>query len=110
MSERRYPLTYDIRAEDPPLAREEIEAGRGACDAIVLLSLLYPTDGGGGFSMRVLSKDGRTADEVSEAELFNCWARLSKSFAESTTLHPGKRMLAREVWEIWHGAVMARRE
>ena len=113
MKAHKYPLTYDLRAEDPPLTRAELEAagvvlsplgvatGRGACDAAILLSLTYPEDGS--FAMLLVSKDGRTGDVLPDAEIFKCWALLAKRLAESRTLHPAKRELARTLWEVWTG-------
>lgn len=101
MNEQRYPLTYELRGEDPPLTRAEIEPGRGACDAVILLSLLYPEDGS--FSLLIASKDGRTGDEVSDAEIFKCWGMLAERLAESRTLSPNKRELARTLWEVFSG-------
>ena len=97
MSER-YPLTVELRAEDPPLTAEEIEPGRRGCDAAIVLALTYPPDG---FGMLIDSMDGRTGDEVSDAELFKCWTLLAKRLAESSTLAPNKRELARTLWEVW---------
>jgi hypothetical protein len=106
MSARRYPLTYEVRAEDPPLTPAEIEPGRGACDAAILLSLVYPDDGS--FSLLIVSMDGRTGDHVSDAELFKCWTLVAKRLAESTTLHASKRELARELWQIVVDAMQRR--
>ena len=108
MNERRFPLTYELRAEDPPLTADEIMAmGRGGCDAMILLSMLYPADGS--FSLLVVSKDGRTGDEVTDAEIFKCWAMLAKRLADSSTLSPNKRELARTLWEVWREAVLGAR-
>lgn len=103
VNEPRYPLTYELRSEDPPLTRAEIEPERGACDAAILLSLIYPEDGS--FSMALVSMDGRTGDELPDAELFKCWSMLAKHLAESRTLSHEKRELARALWEVVARAV-----
>jgi hypothetical protein len=85
--ERMYPLTYDLKREDPPLPAGIVKArGRSACDAIVFLSMIYPEDGS--FSLLVESLDGRKPghERVSEQDLFKCWfmvgIRLSKSLPQ----------------------------
>ncbi len=108
MTNRRYPLTYDLRAEDPPLEKDDIEAGRGACDAAILLSLIYPADGS--FSMLIVSRDGRTGDEVSDAEIFKCWTLMANRLARSDTLSPNKRELARALWETFASAIRGDRK
>jgi hypothetical protein len=98
MSEKLYPLTYDIRREDPPLTREEVEAAnRSACHAVVILSMIYPPDGS--FSLLVNSLDGRTGDEVTDSELWKVWTMLASRLGKSRTLSEGKRVLAHDVWE-----------
>lgn len=93
MNEPRYPITYDIRQEDPPLTADEVRAqGRSATQAIVFVSLLYQPDGS--FSMLVESRDGRTKDRVSANELFKVWLLLATRLKNAPDLSVGKRQLA----------------
>jgi hypothetical protein len=104
MSEKLYPLTYDIRPEDPPLPRSKVEElNRSACDAIVLLSMIYPPDGS--FSLLVESLDGRTGEEVSDNELWKVWTMLATRLAKSKTLSTNKREVAQLLWETVCSAV-----
>jgi hypothetical protein len=107
MSERRYPITYEVTFQDPPLDRLAIPKGHGACDAVVILSLLYPEDGS--FSMLPMSRDGRTGEELSDAELFKCWTLLAAHLAESKTLSPEKRQLAAQLFDVVRQAVATAR-
>lgn len=94
-----YKLTYDARVEDPPVTREQIEkVGRGGCDAVVILSMLYPDDGS--FSLAVVSLDGRTGEQIEDKELFKAWWLLASRLGESETLDPVRRMLAKTSFEL----------
>jgi hypothetical protein len=71
-----------------------VAANRSACDAVVILSMIYPDDGS--FSLLVNSHDGRHRSEVTEQDLFKCWFMLASRLAES--LGPGwRRDIAKKV-------------
>lgn len=104
MGEQLYPLTYDIRQEDPPLPRSKVEElKRCACDAIVLLSMLNPPDGS--FSLLTESLDGHTGERVTPDVLWKCWVLLASQLGETEGLSPNKRELAQEVFAIVSRAV-----
>ena len=101
----RYPLTWDLRKEDPPASYRFCETtGRGGSDAAVLLSIAYAR---GGFSLAIMSLDGRTGEQVDDGEIFKAWAILAHRLAESATLAPGQQELARAVHEYVRRIVTA---
>ena len=83
--ERPYPLTYDLRREDPPVTALQLEKqaqrgdDRGACDAAILISIVYPQDGG--VSHMILSRDGRTGKPLDDTELFKAWSMMACDLA-----------------------------
>jgi hypothetical protein len=108
-NEHRYPLSWHMRSEDPPLSRGQLQAaGRGGCDAMVIHSMGYPEDGG--FSMKTLSLDGRTGQPVDDEELFKVWALLAHQLMTSPTLSPGKRELCEAAHGYIHRIVMMGRD
>src|ERR1700761_5540680 len=100
--ERTYPLTYEItpRPERVPASWVR-EQGLAACDAVVVLSMIYPEDGS--FSLAVPSLDGRTGEPVTDADLWKVWTMLAKNLSESPTLSAPKR----EFCELTFKAVFA---
>lgn len=86
MSDREgtYPLTYAITPRlEGVTADFAREHGLGACDAVAIVSINYPDDGG--LSVLVASLDGRTRERVTEAELWKVWAMMAKRFARPRT-------------------------
>lgn len=97
----KYHVTYDVTPHREGLDREAIPEGRGACTAVLLASLLYPEDGS--YSAAFVSMDGRTGEPLHDNEVWKAWAMLAAGLAESKTLAPNKRDLAKAV----HDAVVA---
>lgn len=93
MNDHRYPLTYTITVHDPPLTADQVRAqNEGACDAVVIFSLIYPADGS--FSSLLLSKDGRTGEELTDKELWKVWSMFARRLADSKTLDPARKAIA----------------
>lgn len=97
---RRYPLSYALEVEDPPLTAEELLAtDRGGCDAVLLASIVYPPDGS--LSILIHALDGRTKVSMTDKEIFKCWALMAKRLAASKTLDDGRREFAALTWEAF---------
>ena len=98
-----YRVTYSHHLYPEGLTREQIDEMQekdpdlGACDALVMFSLLYPEDGS--YSWLMIPRDGRTGKDLSDAEVWKCWAMLAHRLSMSETLSPGKKELCREVHE-----------
>jgi hypothetical protein len=106
MAEHRYPLSYTLKREDPPLTKDQIDTNEiGASDAVVILSMIYPEDGS--FSLAIDSLDGRTGDEVTDNELWKVWTMMASRLAESKTLSESKRSLAQELFACVATAIRA---
>jgi len=114
-NDQKYHVTYSILSHKEGVTKDQLfpahkrvrEQDIGATDALIGISMLYPVDGS--FSMMVSSLDGRTGKEVDDNELFNVWSMLSKTLAESTTLGPGKKAFARQVFEEIRSVILALR-
>jgi hypothetical protein len=100
--EHLYKVSYKIETNDPPItadqARERAEQGWGACDAVLMASILFPEDGS--YSVLFASRDGRTDEELSENEMFKVWMMLANRLAQSDDLDSVKRAIAQTTWEI----------
>lgn len=101
-SERGYPLTYRVTSHpDKPVSKQYvIDNDLGACDALGLLSIVYPPDGS--ISLSVASVDGRTGKNIADSELFKCWVMMAHLLSESD-ISPAKR----ELCEFTFDAVMS---
>jgi hypothetical protein len=112
VSERRYPLTYYITQEDPPVSKADLEARKnpdmGAADAIILCSLAFPPNGGLG--VQVSSLDGRTNGDVDGHTVFEAWVMIAKSIANGWPgASDGEREIANRVFELVRTAKVAPR-
>lgn len=97
MPERTYPITYELRVEDPPLAASAIPKDRGGCDAVILVSIMHsPT---GSSSCMIASRDGRTKRQISRAELFKAWAMLADTLASEPGLDDERKAICSDAFE-----------
>jgi hypothetical protein len=85
------------------IEKAAVPEGRGACDAMLLGSIVFPPDGS--YSIMFMAIDGRTGEELSGVELFKAWAMLAKGLGENETLSPEKRALCESVWQAIAKAV-----
>lgn len=104
-----YRLSYALRVNDPPLTAEQARAQVaefGACDAVILMSILFPADGS--YSLAVLSKDGRSKDgaPLSGNELFMAWMLWAHNLKDDPDLSPGRRQLVGMIWETLCEVIM----
>jgi len=80
MDKPTYSLSYDIECHDPPIEIPD-DFKRGACDTIVVLSILH-CDGqeemlDGTTSMATISQNGRTQQNLGLNELFQVWTTMA---------------------------------
>jgi hypothetical protein len=101
--EHRYKVIY--RIEPREVSKEEVPEGYGACDAVIVHSLLRPPDGS--LSHMVLSLDGRTGKELSADELFEAWIAMSHALAQMTDLSAAKRKVALIPFTIVRGVIFS---
>lgn len=96
-----YRLKYIAHLEVGHFTTEEILAAKekdsdvGACDSLVLISGLYPPDGG--HSQALITMDGRTGGPLEMRDLWKAWFLLAAALAEDETLFSGKRMVCQAV-------------
>jgi hypothetical protein len=98
----KYLLTYTLEPEQHPdgVEKKDIPEGKGACDAFVFLSLLYPEDGS--FSLKLITLDGRKGGEfpvMDSDEVWKCWAVLASMLSRDKTLHTEKREFCDLIFE-----------
>jgi|GEM_PF-3775579 hypothetical protein len=105
MSDHRYRIIYKVEHHPDGVPEDQIRvSGFGACDAILVGSLLYPDDGS--YSSMFVSLDGRTGEELDSAEIWKAWTMLAKNLADETTLSPWKRALARNVFDVVRDVIL----
>lgn len=98
MSEHRYRLVFKLDCEYPEGGMPNREAkllpkqGKGATDALIVFSLLYPEDGS--FSTFFWSHDGRNGgEELDDSEIWKVWMMLTSRLANSKTLKGWKKQI-----------------
>jgi hypothetical protein len=96
MADHKYRLTYDVEAHPEGLSPDELEEGEGACDAAVILSMLYPEDGS--YTWNITSVDGRTEKELDGDELWKAWLMLTKHLSIRDDMRPGKKETCHNVF------------
>lgn len=100
MADHQYKLLYQIERKPEGFSAEEAHArskqGYGACDALLLASIIYPKDGS--LSVFFIGHDGRTDAELADHEWFKVWMMLTSRLAQSTTLESGRRAFCTAVF------------
>lgn len=79
---RRYPITYEIENHPEGLTKEELN-GRGACDAVIVCSILKD---GKGFSVTFHSMDGEAGEPLDGFEHFKIWGAMAASLSRTEGL------------------------
>ncbi len=114
----KYRLLWTAKAVPEGMTKSEIDELNetlpddhkwAACDAITLISMIYPADGS--YSQMLMPIDGRPeakADHhtLDDHEVFKAWSILAERLARSKTLGPGKKGLASMVHEFVRDAVL----
>lgn len=95
--QHKYRLTYSIDAHPEGIAREDLPKGKGACDAVLLMSIIYPPDGS--LSVLVVTKDGREDREMTDQELFKFWTLLTSRVARGE-INGWQKQVAQRCWQI----------
>lgn len=111
----RYKLLYKIESKGPDdVEASEVPEGFGACDAILMASIIYPPDGS--LSQLYVGLDGRKAPAdpatgepamLDDVEWFKVWALLSARLAKSTTLSHEKKAFCALVFETFCRSIEA---
>ena len=107
MADHKYRFTYSFEPHPDGILSDDIPNGHGACDAIVLGSIIYPEDGS--LSTMVLSSDGRTGKDLDDNEIFKFWTVLAKQLSESKQLSEGKLALCIDVFRTVQKAILQHR-
>lgn len=82
MVEHKYRVTYDVTPHPEGLTKDELTPGRGACDGLVLASILGHPGGPGDLSVAFVSLDGFTGLELTPEQQFLIWAMWAHALAE----------------------------
>lgn len=106
MAEHKYKLAYQVERRPEGMSKEQLETfeGRwdpkktGACDAMLIASVLYPEDGS--LSVLFIGHDGRTDTELADIEWWKVWTMLTRRLANSETLDPSRKEFCAEVFEF----------
>jgi hypothetical protein len=103
---KKYHLTYTIARHPEGITKEEIPEGYGACDCIIIHSIIGAPENGKQLSMATVSQDGQKEQPLSPEQLFAMWVIFAKELVE--TMPPGNRQqLAEHVFEVVKATKMA---
>jgi hypothetical protein len=97
MSNHKYKLLYQIDPKPEGVTKEDIPETWGACDALLLASIIYPKDGS--LSIYFVGEDGRTGKALDDSEWFKVWSLLTARLADSKTLPRYKKELCSMFFE-----------
>lgn len=95
---KKYSITYNFKHHENGIAKDELTKDDGACDGLVIGSILYPEDGS--YDQQVYGLNGKEARAMTDKELFKFWAVLAASLSQSKTLDAGRKGLCERVHEI----------
>lgn len=96
MPEHKYRLTYQADPHPDGLTKDELPEGAGACDALVLMSLIYPKDGS--YSWDLVTHDGRSDAELDGDELWKAWLMLTRHLSLREDMRPGKKEVCTNIF------------
>jgi len=102
MSEHKYTTQYTI--ENKSLLAEEIPEGVGACNDIIIHSIILPPDGS--YSHCMVSQSGETKKDLTGDELFKAWVMMAKTVVDNPTTSPHKASLAAALFETVREAML----
>lgn len=92
--EHKYKMTYELKQAE--VTATEVPEGYGACDAMIMHSIIFPPDGS--YSHFMVSLDGRTGEDMDTAEEFKAWTMMAATLAKRDDLSPGRKELVEYVW------------
>ncbi len=95
--ENGYRITYSIWAHPDGVPKAEVPDDRGACDALVMVSILLPGDGS--YQQAITTMNGFTGKDLDPDDLWKVWAVMSQQLAESDGVTESRKMLCRLVHE-----------
>lgn len=105
----RYHILYTATPQPKGLPREEIPPGNGACDCIVVHSIIGVPGSAGPLSVAVVSLNGTDGSELTPEQQFTVWSLWADSLAKRLP-EGGRKLLAQAVIDSVRDAVHAARE
>lgn len=97
-TDRLYRITWDTVRHEPPLTRAEVDRrGRGACDDLVLISIIERENGWRSYASVSLS--GKTGGPLPAKDVYKAWLMLAKDIAEDGKQSPVAREIAHHAFE-----------
>lgn len=100
----KYHTLWKCEVYPEGIEADEVPEGWGGGDAVIFMSLLYPSDGS--FSMMFFPIDGREEtpdgnpvnDSLDVDEVFKSWWMMASALSGRTDLSPGKRRFCEAVF------------
>lgn len=89
--EQKYYVTYGVHLHPEGLPKSQIPEGCGACDAILIGSILLPEDGS--YSQMVLGEFGKDGRPLTSKDVFKFWSVLATHLSTDPDLDEGRRAL-----------------
>lgn len=104
MSEHKYRLIYQITPKPEGILKKDLPKDVGACDSVVLISMLDHDDGS--YSQVNVTLDGATEKPITPNQLFKVWSLLTKELADDKDLEAGKRAFCNDIFEVIREAAL----
>ena len=104
---QKYRLTYKLDPHPDGIAKEDLPHDTGACDQVILHSILSPEDDG--LSVMTATLNGITGQPLSANDQFHIWAIWAHGILQQEGLSDGNRHLCTIVHEAVKGAVLSAR-
>lgn len=102
MNNYKYALRYNFNEEhrDEGYTKEDAD-NNGLCDAILGISMLFPSDGS--YSQALFGFNGKEKRSLTQDEIFKAWLMLGLSLHDEGELKGWKADLTKHVSEIIRG-------
>lgn len=104
---QKYRLTWNYEAHPEGITKDQVPKNNGACDAMLVASILYPPDGS--LSVMFAGHDGRTAGELEDREWFKVFVLLAARLGQSESLGEAERTFAQATFDVIRSAITSGR-
>lgn len=102
----KYHAFYKFEARPEGVPRIDIPDGWGACDALLITSIIYGADGS--VSTAFIGMDGTEAGPLKPYDYFRTWSMLADTLANHEGLSEQARQICRESFQMVKSRMLGR--
>jgi hypothetical protein len=99
----KYKVKYILKSGEFLAEDIKRENDEGACDAIIIHSIIFPPDGS---RSEVIYGKGADGEPITDIEMFKSWTMMASRLAASKELDTDKKQLCGEVFEQIRMAIL----